>query len=151
MRLHEKRRDYACHKGNISDMLQNFGILACKPLQLPMDANAKFNVDEGEKVKDEHLYRSVIGSLIYVTIRRSDIVHVVGVLSPFMQEPIVLHLNATRRILRYLKGTINYGILYDYNDDLSPRWYYDVDWASSLHDRRSVSRYVFMIGSKTIS
>ena len=60
-------------------------------------------------------------------------------------------MNAARRILRYLKGTINYGMLYDYNDDLSPRGYCDADWASSFHDRRSVSRYVFMIGSKTIS
>ena len=65
----------------ILDMLQKFGMLACKPLQLPVDANAKFKVDEGEKIKDEHLYRSVIGSLIYVPITRQDIVHIVGVLS----------------------------------------------------------------------
>ena len=60
-------------------------------------------------------------------------------------------MNVARRILRYLKGTINYGMLYDYNDGLRPRGYCDADWASSFHDRRSVSRYVFMIGSKTIS
>ena len=60
----------------ILDMLQKFGMRACKPLQLPVDSNAKFKVDEGETIKDEHLYRSVIGSLIYVTITRPDIVHV---------------------------------------------------------------------------
>ena len=65
---------------------------ACKPLQIPLDVNAKFTYYDGEKIEDSQLYRSIIGSLIYATITRLDIVHIVGVLSQFIQEPMVNHL-----------------------------------------------------------
>ena len=61
------------------------------------------------------------------------------------------HLKAARRILRYIKGTINYGLIYDNDVNLDPKGYCDADSAGSPNDRRSISRYVFMIGTKTIS
>ena len=70
-----------------------------------------------KKIKDVHLYRSVIGYLIYVTITRPNVVHVVGVLSQFMQEPTIVHFNVVRKMLRYLKRTFNNGMLYDYIHD----------------------------------
>ena len=124
---------------------------ACKLLQIPLDVNAKFTYDDGEKIEDSQLYRSIIGSLIYATITRPDIVHVVGVLSQFMQEPTVNNLKATRRILRYIKGTTNYGLIYDNEVHLDPKGYCDADSAGSPNDRRSIPGYVFMIGTKTIS
>ena len=104
---------------------------ACKPLQIPLDVNAKFTCDDSEKIEDSQLYRSINGSLIYATITRPDIVHTVGVLSQFMQEPTINHLKAAKRILRYIKGTINYGLIYDYDANLDPKGYCDADWAGS--------------------
>ena len=109
------------------DVLNKFGMSACKPLQIPLDVNAKFTYDDGEKIEDSQLDRSIIGSLIYATITGPDIVRVVGVLSQFMQEPMMNHLKATRRILRYIKGTINYGLIYDNDVNLDPKGYCDVD------------------------
>ena len=68
-----------------------------------------------------------------------------------MQEPTDIHLNACRKVLRYLKGTLNYGLFYAYDDNLTPKGYCDADWASSPYDRRSTSGFVFMLGGKTIS
>ena len=133
------------------DVLKKFGMSTCKLLQISLDVNVKFTYYDGEKIEDSQLYRSIIGSLIYATITRSDIVHVVGVLSQFMQEPTVNHLKAARRILRYIKGTINYGLIYDNDVNLDPKGYCDAEWAVSPNDRRSISGYVFMIGTKTIS
>ena len=61
-----------------------------------------------------------------------------------------IHLNACRKVLRYLKGTLNYGLFYAYYDNLTPKGYCDADWASSPYDR-STSGFVFMLGGKTIS
>ena len=148
-----KKEDKLClsQRKYLLDVLKKFGMSACKPLQIPLDVNAKFTCDDGEKIKDSQLYRSIIGSLIYATITRPDIVHTVGVLSQFMQEPTINHLKAAKRILRYIKGTINYGLIYDYDANLDPKGYCDADWAGSPNDRRSISGYVFMIGTKTIS
>ena len=100
---------------------------ACKLLQIPLDVNAKFTYDDGEKIEDSQLYRSIIGSLIYATITRLDIVHVVGVLSQFMQEPTINHLKDARKILIYIKETINYGLIYDNDANLDLKGYCDVD------------------------
>ena len=62
-------------------MLKKFGLLACKPLQLPCDANVKFKPDDGVKIQNVQLYRSKFGSLIYATITRPNIAYTVGVLS----------------------------------------------------------------------
>ena len=56
------------------------------------------------------MYKSIVGPLLYVTITRPDITYTLGLLSQFMQEPTDIHLNACRKVLRYLKGTLNYGL-----------------------------------------
>ena len=94
-------------------------MIGCKPLSKPMEPNVKLEKDNGEKVENIQLYRSLIGSLLYATITRAVISHVVGVLAQFMQSPTCVHLNAGRKVLRYLKGTINHGLFYDKENDLT--------------------------------
>ena len=89
-------------------------------------------------------YRSLIGSLLYATITRPDISHLVGVLAQFMQLPTCVHLNAGRKVLRYLKGTINHGLFDDKVNDLTVIAFNDVDWVGSINDRRSTSGYVLL-------
>ncbi|KAF8378670.1 hypothetical protein HHK36_030019 [Tetracentron sinense] len=87
-------------------------MLVCKPISTPVEANTKLCVDEGKDLEDSTMYRQLVGSLIYLTMTRSDICNVVGVLSRFMQKPKKPHLKLVQRILRCVKGTFDFGILY---------------------------------------
>ena len=92
------------------DLLERYGMLDCKPISTPMDPNVKFK-DEGKKLEDVTMYQRMVGSLIYLTLTRLDIAYSVGVVSRYMSNPKKSHLDAVRRIIRYIKGTINIGIL----------------------------------------
>ena len=86
-------------------------------MQASTETNAKICEHEEKKLNDETTYRQLVGSLIYLTLTRPDISSAVGVMSRYMQSPKKPHLDATRRILRYVKGTIDYGLLYKRNKD----------------------------------
>ena len=73
------------------------------------------------------LFKSLIGSLRYLTITRPDIVCGVGFLSRYMEEPNESHWFATKRILRCIKGTMEFGLFYGYNDDATLHGYLDSD------------------------
>ena len=98
-----------------------------------------------------NMYRKMVGSLIYAPLTRPDMCHDVGVLSQFMQVPRRPHLDAARRALHYAKGTLNYGLFYAYGVEIEVFGYTDADWAGSTYDRRSISGYVFSIGSAAVS
>jgi hypothetical protein len=78
----------------------------CKPNSIPLEQNVKLSADEGDLVEDTTMYRSIVGSLIYMTITRPDLSYVVGVENKFMQTPRKPHLDAVRRIVRYIKHTL---------------------------------------------
>ena len=97
------------------------------------------------------MYRSMVGSLIYLTITRPDLSYAVGLVSQFMQHPTKPHLDCIRRILRYVKTTQNYGLFYRADLDIKLEGSTDADWAGSQTDRRSTSGYMFTLGSAVIS
>ncbi|XP_048492934.1 secreted RxLR effector protein 161-like [Beta vulgaris subsp. vulgaris] len=123
----------------------------CKPLATPMALSEKLSKNDGQDKVDASIYRSLFGSINYLTHSRPDIVHVVSVVSRFMSEPSKSHLAAAKRILRYIKGTKSYGILYEKQEDYKLTRYTESDWAGSVDDKKSTSRYVFQLGSKVIS
>ncbi len=133
------------------DMLKKFNMSDCKPMATPMATNEKLSKNEGIEKVDASFYRSLVGSLIYLTNTRPDIVHAVSIISMFMSEPSKAHLAAAKRILRYIKGTKSHGIMYESEIDYKLTGYTDSDWAGSIDDRRSTSGYVFQLGSKSIS
>lgn len=133
------------------DMLKKFNMSDCKPMATPMATNVKLSKNDGKEKVDASLYRSLVGSLIYLTNTRPDIVHSVSIISRFMSDPSKDHLAATKRILRYIKGTKSHGIMYESENDCRLTGYTDSDWAGSIDDRRSTSGYVFQLGSKSIS
>jgi hypothetical protein len=65
----------------------------CKPISIPLEQNVKLNADKGNLVEDTTMYRCIIGSLIYMTIKKPDLSYAVGVVSQFMQTPQKLHLD----------------------------------------------------------
>ena len=97
------------------------------------------------------LYKSIVGNLMYLTATRLDIMHVVSLISRFMENPKEAHWQAAKRILRYVKGTKRFGILYTASENSELVGYTDSDWAGSVDDRKSTSGYVFHMGSGAIS
>jgi hypothetical protein len=97
------------------------------------------------------LYRQIIGSLMYLTNTKPNIYFVVNTLSQFLVEPKCVHLMVAKHLMRYLKGTVDNGLIYDGDHDLSLSGYSDADWAGSVADRKSTSRWCFNLGSSMIS
>ena len=78
---------FLCQQKYATDLLQKFGMLDCKPITTPIEVNAKLCAVEGKNLEDSSMYRQIVGSLIYLTLTRPDIVFAVGVASRFMQNP----------------------------------------------------------------
>ena len=123
-------------------MLSRYGMTGCKPISVPLEQNVKLGSEEGELLEDVTVYRRIVGSLIYMTITRPDLSYAVGLVSQFMQAPRKPHLDAARRILRYVKSTLQYGLFYEAGCPIQVHGYKDADWAGSISDRRSTSGFI---------
>eukprot|EP00253_Pinus_taeda_P023262 PITA_23262 len=96
-------------------------------------------------------YRSMIGSLLYLTGTRPDIMHAVRMVGRFQANPRETHLQAVKRIFKCLQGTQNYGLWYPRDADLTLHAYTDADWAGSVDDRKITSGGAFFMGSRLVS
>jgi hypothetical protein len=123
-------------------------MLECKSMNTPMEAKLKLLVDISSNLIDATLYRQIIGSLMYLMNTKPDICFAVNTLSQFLVEPRRVHLVAAKHVMRYLKGTMDYGLSYD---DFTLTGYTDVDWAGSVADKKSTSGCCFSLGSAMIS
>ena len=97
------------------------------------------------------MYHQMIGSLMYLTNTRPDIYFAVNTLSQFLTDPRNVHLIVAKHILRYLRGTVDYGLNYDANQKINMEGYVDLDWEISAIDRKSTSGCCFSMGSDVIS
>ena len=95
------------------DILTNTCMLDCKPVDTPMDPNVKLIPSQGELLRDPKRYRRLVGKLNYLTITRADISLPVSVVSQFLQSPYDSHWDVVVLILRYIKGTLGQGVLYE--------------------------------------
>ena len=117
-------------------------------VKTPMAANVKLtNYPSGESV-DVTLYRSMIGCLLYLIASRPDIAFSVGVCSRFQSNPKVSHLNAVKRIIKYVGGTCDYELFYSKYSNLSLTGFSDSDWAGNANDRKYY-RWVFLCRSQS--
>ena len=125
------------------DTLDRFGMTACKPVCSPMEANARLNRSEESAVIDAP-YAEAVGSLLYLTVNtRPDLAFAVGVLSRFVSKPSEVHWKAAKRVLRYLAGTLDRGIVYQRGSpDIEA--YSDADYAGCTDTRRSTSGAVIL-------
>ncbi|RVW96428.1 Retrovirus-related Pol polyprotein from transposon RE2 [Vitis vinifera] len=133
------------------DILEETGMLDCKPVDTPMDPNVKLVLGQGEPLGDPGRYRRLVGKLNYLTITRPDISFPVSVVSQFLQSPCDSHWDAVIRILRYIKSTPGQGVLYENRGHTQVVGYTDADWAGSPTDKRSTSGYCVFIGGNLIS
>ena len=132
-------------------LLTKTGMNDCKPVKTPVDPGHRLvKASEDEEALDQPLYQSVVGSLMYLaTCTRPDIAFAVGMLARFSSKPNRSHWTAAKRVLRYLKGTNNLGILY--KGDSGMHGYSDADWAGDADDRKSTSGYLFLIAGGPVS
>lgn len=93
-------------------VLQRAGLIDCKPVKYPMESKMQIDVDTTCEAVNPTYYKSLVGGLRYLVYTRPDIAYAVRIVSHFMERPTALHLNAIKRICRYIKGTLNYGLVY---------------------------------------
>jgi hypothetical protein len=133
------------------EILKRFGMMDCKSLTTPMTTNPKLLCDTSLEIVDATLYMQMIGSLMYLTNTRPNICFAVNTLSPYMVEPRHVHLIATKHVMRYLKGTIEYGIKYDADCEFRLHGCSDSDCAGSVTNRKRTLGCCFSLGSGMIS
>ena len=125
----------------------------CKSMATPMVSNLKklHETTSGTNPVESTMYRQLIGSLLYLVHTRPDICFAVSALSQFMTDPRHIHWVAAKHVLRYLCGTIGYGLRYTFVGGVRLSGYTDSDWAGSAVDWKSTSGYCFSMGSVMIS
>jgi hypothetical protein len=108
--------------------------------------------EDGEQV-DVTQYKQMVGSLMYLSVTRPDLMFGIGLISRYMEKPTTLHMQAIKRILRYVKGSVNLGIHYKRKAAGDERLmaYSDSDYAGDQDDRRSTSGYVFMLSEGAVA
>ena len=134
-----------------NELLKKFGMDECKPSSTPMSTSTKLDSDDSGKLVDQKLYRGMIGSLLYLTTSRPDIMFSVCLCARFQAHPKESHLIAVKRIFRYLKKTPNLGLWYDKNSMFDLYAYTDSDFAGCRVDRKSISGMRCFLGSSLIS
>ncbi|KAK5844970.1 hypothetical protein PVK06_001118 [Gossypium arboreum] len=128
-------------------ILNRFCMTKCKTVSTPMAQRENLTSSGNQERVDEKEYRSLVGCLLYLTATRPDIMYVVTLLSRFMHCCDILHIKVAKRVLRYVKGTLNHGVKFEKAKQLKLIGYSDSDWAGSIDDMKSTSRYFFTLGS----
>jgi hypothetical protein len=121
----------------IKDMLKKFGMIGSKAISTPMETNGNLDSDVSGNMLDQKLYRSIVGSLLYVTASRLDVMFSVCMCARFQASPRESHLKATKRILKYLKHTQYVGLWYPKEAKFELIGYSDSDYAGCKVERRS--------------
>ena len=94
----------------VVEILKRFNMLECKVMATPMDSNLKLLADDSLELVDVTHYKQIIGSLMYLTNTRPDIYFALNTLIQYLVQPRQVHLVAAKDVMRYLKGTIDFGL-----------------------------------------
>src|ERR1043165_2821448 len=132
-------------------MLKRFGMNDSKSINTPMPTNGNLDKDEHGKSVDVKKYRGMIGSLLYLTASRHDIMFNVCMCARYQSNPKESHLKAVKRILRYLYGTSKYGLWYSKGSDCSLVGYSNFDFAGCKSDRKSTSGTCHLFSNSLVS
>ncbi|RVW61442.1 Retrovirus-related Pol polyprotein from transposon RE1 [Vitis vinifera] len=139
------QRIFISQQKYVTNLLAETGKIGCKPISTPMDPNHKLREAQEEPMVDKRMYQRLVGRLIYLAHTRPNIAYSMSVISQFMHDPREPHLQVAYRVLHYLKGNPEKGILFKKNNTLALEAYTDTD-ASSLVDRRSTTGYYTFLG-----
>ncbi|KAI3669351.1 hypothetical protein L6452_40584 [Arctium lappa] len=142
---------FICQSKYVQDILTKFGFSDSKPASTPIETHKQITADlEGEDM-DVHHYRSMIGSLMYLTASRLDIMFPVCVCVRFQVRPKQFHYQAVKRIFRYLKGQPRLGLWYPHDSSFDLLAYSDSDLGGANLDRKSTSGGCQFLGARLVS
>lgn len=142
---------FVCQEGYAKDLLRRFGMEECNPVATPIDINQKLSEPTEPLNEADFSFRRMIGSLMYLAVcTRPDISYAVNSLSQFCGKFGKEHWLGAKRILRYLKGTIDYGLRY-VSTGQQICGFVDADWAGCVKDRKSYTGYAFIMGNAATS
>ncbi|XP_035551021.1 uncharacterized mitochondrial protein AtMg00810-like [Juglans regia] len=116
-----------------------------------MAASLMLSKFDNPNFEDVTLYHSIVGGLQYLSVTRPDISYSVNKVCQFMHSPKAPHWSVVKRILRYLKATINDGLFFASNSSLTLQAYLDADWGGCPDDRRSTRGFCIYLGQHLIS
>ena len=137
----------------LRSVLERFGMADCNPVSTPMEPGKHYEkTPDDEEGFNTREFQALIGSLVYASIAtRPDISEAVGKLSQHMSKPNKEHWAAAKRVLRYIKGTLQFGLYFERSDNFELIGYSDADWAGDVDTRKSTSGYIFMLGKATVA
>ncbi|GJU24737.1 putative ribonuclease H-like domain-containing protein [Tanacetum coccineum] len=135
----------------VADILKKFDFATVKTASTPMEPNKALIKDEEADSVDVHLYRLMIGSLMYLTASRPDITFVVCACARFQVTPKMSHLHVVKRIFRYLKGQPKLGLWYPKDSPFDLETFSDSDYAGASLERKSTTRGCQFLGKRLIS
>lgn len=142
---------YLSQKKYAYELLEKFGLQNCNSVKNPIVPGFKLS-KKGECARiHATAYKQLIGSLMYITVTRPDLMYVVCLLSRYMASPTELHMLAAKRVFRYLKGIVDLGVFYKRGDVEELVAYTDSDYAGDIDDRRSTSGYIFLLSGAAVS
>ena len=131
--------------------MKKFGLESASSVRTPISQNVKLAIDLLCKSVDLSLYRSMIGSLLYLTASRLDISYNVGVCARYQTNPKESHMIAFKRVIKYVKTIADFGVWFnkDTNDVLAG--YSNADWVGNVDDRKSTLGGCFYVGNNLVS
>ncbi|XP_014506450.1 uncharacterized protein LOC106766218 [Vigna radiata var. radiata] len=133
------------------DILRKVNMMKCNPVSTPMEPRKKLSKNEERYHVGASRYRSLIESLKYLTNRRPNLMLNVEVTTYIMEEPIYTHWKTLKRILRYMNGTLSFGLMYTKSDIYQLSGYLNTDWCEDVGDQKSTTGYVFFMGDTTFT
>ena len=145
-----KEGTFICQTKHTKDMLKKFDMENAKPIKTPMPTNGHLDLNEDDKAVDQKIYRSMIGSLLYLCASRPDIMLSVCMCARFQANPKECHLMALKRILRYLVHTPNLGLWYPKGSTFALLGYSNSDYASCKVDRKSTTGTCQFLGRSLV-
>nr|GEU69649.1 hypothetical protein [Tanacetum cinerariifolium] len=135
--MHKKLQMSSMHDKYVDEILKKFGFSTVKTTSTPIETSKPLLKDENAEDVDVHLYRSMIGSLMYLTSLRPDIMFAVCACARFQVTPKVSHLHAVKIIFRYLKVQLKLGLWYPKDSSFNLESYTNIDYAGASLDRKS--------------
>ena len=142
---------FISQEGYAKDILEKFEMSNSNLVSTPIECGVKLSKHDDEEKVNPTFFKSLVGSLRYLTCTRLDILFGVGLVSRYMKALTMTHLKTAKRILRYLKDTLDYGLLYSPSKDFKLVGYNDSDWARDMDDRKSTTGFVFYMGDTTFT
>lgn len=139
-------------KAYARNLLVKTRMIDCNPTKSPMEHKLRLTKEGDGDLVNPTEYRSIVGGLRYLTHTRPDLSYAVGVVSRFMERPTKIHLQAVKGILRYIKGTMDYGLVYSKGEkQITIEGYSDSDHAKDVIDRRSTGGMAFYVNGNLVS